>query len=441
MKVLILSVDPWCQNNSFGNTYSNIFGKIENVEIAHIYMLDGLPDQENNVSRYYQISEKDILKSALRPFSCERGVGCEVYASDKNKQNNAISHNRDTRKSAYDKLLGFGKKHHWKSMFIAREVAWKIGKVNYESLFTFIEDFQPDIFVLAYYYVYNSNRIAFRIKQHFDIPMVMIMMMDHYSLNRVSWSPFFWLDRFAKRTRIRDLVKESEKMFVISKKLKDELERELRIPCQVLYKIPDENRSFYPYLSSEGTVKYLFTGNIYANRWKSLAMLVSVLKKQGGGKLDIYTSTHISKTMDAALNISGVSEVHESVTQDEVIRLQNQSDVMVHVEAFDKKNKSLVRCAISTKIMDYLSVGRCILAIGPSDIASMEYLTDNDLALYAYNERQLGEIVKKINTDHALLESYAAKVRAYATKKLDATQLRKEVYDSFQQVIEHYKHN
>lgn len=441
MNVLILSVDPWCQNNSFGNTYSNIFGKIDNVEIAHIYLLDGLPDRENNVSRYYQISEKSILKSALRPFSCERGVGCEVFASDKNTVITAVSHNANTKRSAYEKLLGFGKKHHWKSMFLAREVAWKLGKVNYESLFAFIEDFQPDIFVLAYYYVYNSNRIAYRIKQHFDIPMVMIMMMDHYSLNRVSWSPVFWLDRLAKRVRIRDLVKESEKMFVISKKLKDELERDLRIPCQVLYKIPDENRSLYPYQSSAGTVKYLFTGNVYANRWKSLAMLVSVLKKQGGGKLDIYTSSPISKRMDAALNIPGVSEVHKSVAQDEVIKLQNQSDVMVHVEAFDKKNKSLVRCAISTKIMDYLSVGRCILAIGPSDIASMEYLTDNDLALYAYDECQLGEIVRKINTDHTVLDSYAAKVSEYATKQLDATQLRKAVYDSFQQVIDHYKHS
>lgn len=441
MRVLLLSVDPWCQNNSFGNTYSNIFGKIDNIKIGHIYLLDGLPDGDKNVSRYFQISESGIIKSALRPFSRGMGVGCEVHASDSLTNDSTVSRVAKRKKSVYDKLLSFGKKHHWRSMFMAREIAWKLGRVNYESLFAFIEDFQPDIFVLAYYYVYNSNRIAYRIKQRFDIPMVMIMMMDHYSLNRVSWNPVFWIDRFAKRVQIRTLVKESEILYVISKKLKDELERDLRIPCQVLYKIPNENRLFYQYLSSAGTVKYLFTGNIYANRWESLAMLASELKRQGGGKLDIYTSTPISKEMDSALNIPGVSEVHKPVTQDEVIRLQNHADVLVHVEAFDKKNKSLVRCAISTKIMDYISVGRCILAIGPSDIASMEYLTNNDLALYAYDECQLGEIVSKINTDHTVLESYAAKVREYATKQLDATQLRKAVYYSLQQVIDHYKHN
>ncbi len=441
MRVLILSVDPWCQNNSFGNTYSNIFGKIDNVEIGHIYLLDGLPDGDKNVSRYYQIAESRIIKSALRPFVKDKGVGCEVHASDGSTNDNTTSNVSKNKKGVYDKLLSFGKKHHWRSMFIAREIAWKLGRVNYESLFAFIEDFKPDIFLLAYYYVYNSNRIAYRIKQRFDIPMVMIMMMDHYSLNRVSWNPVFWFDRFAKRARIRMLVKESEMMYVISKKLKDELERDLRIPCQVLYKIPDENRAFYPYLSTAGTVKYLFTGNIYANRWKSLAMLSFELKRQGGGKLDIYTSTPISKEMDAALNIPGVSEVHKPVPQGEVIRLQNYADVLVHVEAFDKKNKSLVRCAISTKIMDYLSVGRCILAIGPSDISSMEYLIDNDLALYAYDECKLGEIVRKINSDHTVLDSYAAKVNEYAKKQLDAKQLRKAVYDSLQQVIDHYKHN
>ena len=36
MKILVLSSTPWTNDNSFGNSFSNIFEGIEDVEIANI---------------------------------------------------------------------------------------------------------------------------------------------------------------------------------------------------------------------------------------------------------------------------------------------------------------------------------------------------------------------------------------------------------------------
>lgn len=434
MKVLILSVDPWCLNNSFGNTYSNILGQIDNLEIAHVYLLDGLPDYEKNVSCYYQIPESQIIKSAIS-FGKQK-VGREVTPS---VVPNSVPSAEPKKQSLYGRLLQIGKKHHWKIMFTAREIAWKIGKVDYDGLFAFIERFDPDIFLLAYYNVYNSNRVALKIKQRFDIPMVMVMMMDHYSLKRYSWRPSFWIDRFAKRAKIRELVGMSEKMFVISKKLKEEVEEELHIPCSILYKIPSERRLTNTYIPANGPLKFLFTGNIYANRWKTLTLLAEELKCTGAGKLDIYTATPISKEIDAKLNIPGVSEIHPPVSSERVVELQNEADVLVHVEAFDKFNKSLVRCAISTKIMDYLSVGRCILAIGPDDISSIEYLAENDTALVASRQEQLHDVLERMKANHDILAEYAAKGLAYTRENLNAGQKRQELYDDLKEAIVTYR--
>ncbi len=439
MKVLILSVDPWCHNNSFGNTYSNIFGRIENMEIAHVYLLDGLPDKEKNVVSYYQIPESKVIKSVFKPHCYKYSVGKKVLPITREAKVAIASSEDNKKKSVYNRLLDFGKQHHWHVMFAAREAAWRIGNINYEGLFSFIEQFNPDLFLLAYYYVYNSNHIAQRIAARFDVPMVTVMMMDHYSLKRVSWNPFFWLDRFAKRSVIRKLASRSELFLVISKKLKEELECALHVPCRILYKSPDEDRAYEEYKAGGECIKYLFTGNIYANRWKTLTMLVNELKKQGGGKLDIYTATPISKDIDNALNVDGVSKIHAPVSQETIIELQNKADVLVHVEAFDKYNKMLVRCAISTKIMDYLSVGRCILSIGPSDIASMEYLSENDLALSAGNQNQLAEIIKRINEDRSIIGRYAEKGRNYSTRTLSSSKMRRALYNDLQQVIDNYK--
>lgn len=433
----MLSQYPWKRDNSFGNTYSSIFGKIDNIEIAHIYLMAGMPDKEDVVSCYYQIPENEVVKSFLKPWKKSIGAGHIVRIEGE------VIEERETKEiekseSIYGKLLGFGKRHHWSLMFFARELAWKYGKVNYDGMMSFIEEFKPDIFFLPFSNLYYTNRLALYIKKHYDIPMVMEMAMDHYSLKRVSYNPFFWLDRFGKRAMIRKLANKSEKVYVISKRLKDELEASLNKPCEILYKIPDETRANIPYDGGHDPIRYLFTGNIYANRWKSLKLLAEALKESKAGVLDIYTANPITKSVDKALNIKGVSTIHKPVSQEKVIQLQNEADVLVHAEAFDITNKLLVRCAISTKIMDYLSVGRAILAIGPSDISSIEYLCDNNLAFVADSPDAVLKVLEMIKGDPNILLEYAKKGHDYVKINLDAKSLRLKLYNSLDDVIKEY---
>ena len=53
----------------------------------------------------------------------------------------------------------------------------------------------------------------------------------------------------------------------------------------------------------------------------------------------------------------------------------------LHVEAFDDNAKERTRYSLSTKIAEMLRSRTCIIAYGPSDIASMEYLAENEAAL------------------------------------------------------------
>ena len=438
MRILILSNYPWKNNNSFGNTYSSIFGKVPDTEIAHIYMFDGKPDPVQNIKAYYKIPEREVFRSV---FKLKRGCGVgkriDVPTTIENEKTGFLKGNT----SLYGKLLSFGKRSHLGLMFAARELAWKLGRVNYNDLMEFVEEFKPDIFFLPYSNVYYTNRIALYIKKHYDVPMVLEMAMDHYTLKRVSWNPFFWIDRFGKRKMIRRLTKQSELLFVISKKLKEELENALDVHCEILYKTPDKTRAFKPYMPDGKTTKFLFTGNISANRWKSLALLANEIRRQEFGHFDIYTATPISKSISKSLNIESYSVIHPPVSQSEVIDLQNNADILVHAESFDKYNKSLVRCAISTKIMDYLSVGRCILAIGPSDISSIEYLADNNVAIVADSKQKLAEQIKLIKENRNIIEEYAAKGREYVENKLDEDVIRTGFYNTLQHIIDNYRNN
>ena len=438
MRILILSNYPWKNNNSFGNTYSSIFSGVHDTEIAHIYMYSGIPDSVPNVTRYYQILERDVMKSVFKRsmrvgkrVAIDREVNVLERETNRTKESN----------TSYSKLLSFGRKHHWHLLLWARELAWKYGMVDFDGLMAFVRDFNPDIFFLPFSNVFFTNRLALYIKDHYDVPMVMEMAMDHYSLHRISFNPLFWIDRFAKRRMIRKVAKKSEHIFVVSTRLKQLLEKDLGIPCTVLYKTPDSNRSIKPYVFSDATVSFLFTGNIFSNRWKSLAMLAKELKKHGFGHLSVYTASPITRSIKRALEVEGYSNVYPAVSQMEVIKLQNEADVLVHAEGFDEYNKSLVRCAISTKIMDYLSVGRCILAIGPPDIASIEYLSENNVALIAKNEEELSRIITLIQRNRQVIEEYAKKGLEYSKVFLSAPQMRQQLYDKLESIITNYKCN
>lgn len=434
----MLSQYPWKKDNSFGNTYSNIFGKIENIEIAHIYLMAGRPDKEKVVTRYYQIPENEVFKTCAKPWKKNAGVGHVYMLNDNDYDKDKAVPQTKVEKGFYGKLLGFGKRHHWSLMFLARELAWKMGKINYPDLMKFVDDFQPDIFFLPFSNLYFTNRLALYIKQHYDMPMVMYMAMDHYSLKRVSFNPVFWLDRFAKRRMIRKMSNYSEVIFAISKKLKFELEKGLDVRCEILYKRPDSNRKQSVYKPNDRKLKFLFTGNILSNRWKSLSLLVNALKKYEIGTLDIYTANPISRRINKALNIDGISIIHKPVSQNEVIKLQNAADVLVHAEGFDLYNKSLVRCAISTKIMDYLSVGRCILAIGPRDISSIEYLKEHDLALVACSRQELEIIVSDMVNNREIISSYSHKGSDYATSYLNEETLNSDFYVFLNTIVQNY---
>lgn len=59
---------------------------------------------------------------------------------------------------------------------------------------------------------------------------------------------------------------------------------------------------------------------------------------------------------------------------DEIKHIMHEADVVLHVESFDEKSIETVKYSFSTKIIDCLQSGSQILGVGPSGIASIEYL-------------------------------------------------------------------
>lgn len=389
MKILVLSNTLWKNDNSFGNSFTNIFDGIPGLQFANIYLQYEQPKDKFDM-RFFQITEKSLLRNLKNPKSPS---GIQIFPDGKKGRNteNAVI-------KGYDQA----RKIRWQVMFWGRNLIWKIGRWRSVQLNMFLDDFQPDLIFQPIYSKPYINDIALYIKEYTKVPMLGYISDDNYTLRQFSLSPLYWIDRLWNRRKVKAVIEKCKILYVISQIQKDEYERIFTPPCKILTKCADFSKSAPEWKLSEDTIKMLYAGNIGGGRWKSLALIsdaVAKLKDEGYKiQFDIYSATPKEKKMKKVLNIPG-SNLHSAISYEKVSELQNKSDILVHVEGLSFKSRMAVHQSFSTKIVDYLALGKCIFAIGTEDMASIKHLKDNQAAVIAEDKFMVYKQIKWLLSD------------------------------------------
>lgn len=380
MRILVVSDTPWSKNNSFGNSFSNIFEGIPDLEFADISCRT-VADLDPIVSACFEISEKSLLKN-LKDKRNPSGTKIDMDTL-KDGAKNAVE----------SEIKTFARKKRWMILFWARDFIWKLGRWKSKELLQFVDEFQPDLIFQPVYYSSYLNDIACFIKDYTGVPMFGYISDDNYTLRQFSLSPLYWIDRLYKRKKVKKTVDKCEILYVISDIQKQDYEKVFTPPCKVLTKCAPFSEPPQLKTSYNTPLQLVFTGNIGNNRWKSLAIIAQALQElnQNGTKaeLRIYTATPLTAKMQNALQIDGASYLMGTVPASAVPQIQSEADMLVHVEALDLKNKLAVRQSFSTKLVDYLKIARPILAVGSKDVASIYHLAKNKCAVVAENKTEL----------------------------------------------------
>jgi hypothetical protein len=289
----------------------------------------------------------------------------------------------------------FALKKRWSIFFWMQNALWRIGRWKSKELRKFIEDYKPDLIFTVLSEKIFLNRIILYIQKISNAKLVVYAWDNNYSMKRLSFSPFDWISHLANRHHMRRVVRKSDKLYVISGVQKADYEKSFRKPCTVITKFADFSHEPAVKEAYGAPLQLVYTGNLYANRWKSLSMIVRTLQtlNQEGtrAELRIYSGSLITDSMRKALHVPGASYLMGSVPSQEVLRVQSEADMLVHVEATDLKNRLAVRQSFSTKIVDYLKSSRPILAVGPRSVASIKHLDEHQCAIIAENEQELLE--------------------------------------------------
>lgn len=415
MKILIVSNTPWSKENSFGNSFSNIFEGIPDLEFANISCRT-VTDLDPIVSACFEISEKSLLKH-LKDKRSPSGKKIDIE-SLKNCKKSAEESNIKT----------FARKKRWQVLFWARDIIWTLGRWKSQELLDFIDDFKPDLIFQPVYYSSYLNDIACFIQEYTNVPMLGYISDDCYTLRQFSLSPLYWIDRLHKRKKVKKTIEKCKILYVISEIQKRDYEKAFGVPCKILTKSADFTEPPQLKTSYNTPLQLVFTGNIGTNRWKSLAVIAQALQElnQNGTKaeLRIYTATPLTAKMQKALNIDGTSYLMGAVPASAIPQIQSEADMLVHVEAMDLKNKLAVRQSFSTKLVDYFKAARPILAVGPKDVASIDHLLQNNCALVADNAADFAVMLSDCLENPKRLHTLAENAFLCGKRHHDAAQMK-----------------
>lgn len=424
IKILIVSDVPWNDSNSFGSSFSNIFGGNPNYEIANIYLKPGLPSTKV-CSRFFRITERSIIDTIAGK---RKTSGEEVYNSP-----GAIN--------ADGKIVQRAKILRWQIMFWLRDCVWATNRWKSAELEKFILDFNPDVIFQPVFFEPYINNVGLFAKKLTNKPMVGYISDDNYTLRYYSLSPFKWINRLIKRKYVKKTIGQCKLLYTIIDKQKTEYQHYFDTPMKVLYKGGDFTRvpdSASP-VTANKVIKFVYTGNIYGGRWETLAEIAKALhhlRDEGiRGQLEIYSGSPTTPQILKALNINGVSEFKGFVDSSKVPEIQSEADVLIHVESFNKSQRYSARLSFSTKIVDYLATNKPILAVGWEETGGVEYLKANNAAEVVTDLNCLVGSLRKLISDAEYRKYIAGKAYECGRKNHQSSHIRQMLENDLLNVI------
>lgn len=427
MKVLTISRTPWDSGNSFGNTFSNLFGGMENVELYNICCRDGNADNDL-VIKSIQFSDKSVFKSILnsRYDPCKKQI--------KVKGGIGVSGTQFLGKQFARTTFNY----------IARDFIWKLGRwKKSETLNDFLDKIKPDVIYLPIYASWYMCDFQLYVIKKLGVPVVGHISDDVYGDLRAIRSP---LKRFyvrVLRKKLKKIISECEYLEVFAENMQAEYEKKFGKKCYLIGKGIDFSRQKPNILSEEGRtdgeeLTLLYTGNIGTGRYKVLCDIAKELDNCVGNKkavLKIYSATQLDNKMSKAFAKYSSLEFLGQISYQEVIEQQKKADYLVFVEDFSRTNVSAVRMSFSTKIIDYMMAEKPIFAVGPNEIYPIQLLKKNDLAIVSVNESELEENLERITSGKADDSVFVDNANRYLRENRDIKVIQKGIFDRLSDIV------
>lgn len=395
-KILVISNNAFSTTNNNGKTLASFFKDFNSDNIAQLYFNSEFPS-DRYFENFYQISDSSLLKSII--FRNNKSGGIVTTIDD---TNNFKLIEKNIVKDACKTIVVNSNLAR-----LMREFLWRIANWKSVELTNWIEEFSPDIIFFCAGDSEFTYRIVNTLKSEYKTKLVTYIT-DDYVLPRKTMNLLWWIRRSKILKKLKKTLEVTDLFFTISEKMSKVYTDFLGKKSMVLINMSGSLKNNITTKINQDNINLVYTGGLHMNRHKTLIMLSKAIQKynkyvSGDMKkvfLSIYSNNKPPERIIKKLNVTNASKFCGKLNSEQLIDVLNQSDIPVHVESFDKKSIDATFLSISTKIPEYLSLEKPVLAIGPKEVASMQIL--KDVAFCINNPNNVFEDIKPLFRDSKL---------------------------------------
>ena len=383
-KVLIISHNALSNNDNMGKTLASFIRQFPKDNVAQLFLHEGNPNSDL-CSNYYKFTDKDALKSVFLRWNNGKRL-TEIENPDTAPQ---------LHKGAIYRL---GRKKKPLVSFF-RDAVWRLSNSFNRKLKKWLKEFDPDVIFFACSDSKFSYRLTRKIVLYLKKPLALCCFDDYYLNCNYSTCAFgkAYFRGFLKEVfKTFDLAKLT---FAVNEKMSEAYRNFFDREFPVLYTSAECQLSDSMFDDRHG-ICYL--GGLGYGRDKQLVALGKALRE---GKypnlpkhIDVYSPENNDAVLRELTKENGIV-FHGSVSHNEVSRVIKSSKALIHTESFEKKIIERTKFSLSTKIPESLGSGALLIAYGPKEVASIDYLLKNDAAVVSDDVQSLLTEVSSVFSD------------------------------------------
>lgn len=423
MRILVISRNAWDDTNSIGNTLTNFFKGIDDLEVANIFFRSANPN--NNVCcRYYRVTEGDVLKK----WFLTKKIGREfIWKQDEKKESQSVTEKKEK------KIIQIIHKYGFKVAYKISDYIWYSRKWINDNLQHFIESFKPDVmitFVKSAPQYYLTIRY---LREKYNIPLFAWIADDEYSILSNNSS-------FREINNLRYILRESSVVCGCSEEICEYYNTIFNCNAIPLYKGCDLSTPLKK--TTNSPIKIVYAGNLMYGRLEVINKIADVLNGYNGNSprvsLEIYSNTSLFPEEKKCLEQKQCLKYMGRRDYEVVMQCLANADIVLHVESFEKEQIVKTKYSFSTKIVDCLQSGSCLLAVGPKEVASVNYIKKIQGAYVIDNLESLEfELVTLLNLSDEL-STRAKEIREFAINHHDLVKNSEKIKGVLNKIVRGY---
>lgn len=425
-RVLIVTANPLSETSNNGKTYASFFRGYPKEKLAQLYFHRD-PPTSDVADKYFRMSDEDVAAYARGRTT---GIGRPVSADAPLLRLVSADTNRRLRKSATLRLV--------RSLALRAILRTDKGPVD-----EWLTEFSPEVIFFCggnANYLYD---VARDLSARFDAPLVLYIT-DDYLLPSLAGGPAGWIGRAWTRREFRRTTAVTSLVLTIGTRMSEVYLDRFSVRSKPIMNLVPTRSAPPPESERDGTgdaVVLCYAGGLHSNRWRVLAQLGEAIDECGrlglNAELRIFSQTELAESDMAKLVSSPSVRYLGAIPADQVNEALDAADILVHVEAFDQRSQAVTLLSVSTKIPEYLAAGRCVLAVGPANVASIRYLESTEAAAVATSAgpEELRRVLTPLIREPARRAGFAERAIAVAKQNHDEVEGRERLWRDLVQVV------